>query len=136
MAKFVLEEGEQVIERARAENQQAGVKRGPGELVLTDRRVVLTDARNVSWAGAMFGALGGLFAGAFRDVRISCSIRRDEFASAEAAGKRELTIKSTGEVYVTRIDAKIKDAATWADRLQRWAVGETMDVASARVVKR
>lgn len=41
------------------------------------------------------------------------------------------------ETYgVTHIHAGVKDAATWADRLQRWSKGEALEAAAARVVKR
>jgi len=136
MAKFVLEEGEQVIERARARDYSQGMESGGGELILTDRRVVLTDSKNRGWM-AMLGLLGALFAGALHETRIVYTIRRDELASATATAKRELEVRSTGKGYAhIKFYARVKDAATWADRIQRWGVGESLETASARVVKR
>ena len=135
MAKFRLKEGEQVIERKRVRNV-AGDHRDDYELILTERRIVVTRTRRPA-LGAFFGLLGALISEGFRDTRIEYEIVREKFGSAEATSKNELAVRSTGEGYLLiHFDVRIKDAAAWAERLQRWAVGVASAVATATVVKR
>jgi hypothetical protein len=120
MAKFRLQDGEQVIERARAHDLH-GESRDASELILTDRRIVVTRTR-VSALTFMFGFLGGLLGAALSDTRVEYQIPRGEFAEATATGAKELSVRSTGEGYgVTHFDLKLKDAGGWAERLHRWA---------------
>ena len=135
MAKFRLQEGEQVIERKRVRNVVADL-REDYELILTERRIVVTRTRRPAF-GVIFGLLGALISEGFRDTRIEYEIVREKFGSAEATSKNELDVRSTGEGYLLiHFDVRIKDAAAWAERLQRWAAGEASEVATATVVKR
>jgi hypothetical protein len=136
MAKFQLQEGEKVIERARARDLRGDTKCS-WELILTDRRIVVTRTRTSDWA-FMFGFLGGLLGAAFSDSRLEYQVSRAELASATATSAKELSVVSTGEGYaITRFDLKLKDAAAWADRLHRWAAGAPdAEMPRATVVKR
>jgi hypothetical protein len=135
MAKFRLMEGEQVIERKRVRNV-AGELRDDYELILTERRIVVTRTRRPA-LGAIFGILGALIGEGFKDTRIEYEIVREKFGSAEATSNNELDVRSTGEGYLLiHFDVRIKDAAAWAERLQRWGAGEASEVATATVVKR
>jgi hypothetical protein len=121
MAKFRLKEGEQVIERARAQDA-SGHWNEHCELILTDLRIVVTRTKR-SGLG-VFGILGALVGEAFTETRLEYQIARGELASAEATAPKELSVVSTGEGYlITRFDLKLKDAPGWADRLHRWSAG-------------
>lgn len=135
MAKFRLKEGEQVIARKRV-GEVAGDHRDQYELILTERRIVVTRTRRPA-LGQIFGILGALIGEGFADTRIEYEIVREKFSSAEAISKNEIDVRSTGEGYLLiHFDARIKDAAGWAERLQRWGAGEASEVATATVVKR
>lgn len=133
MAKFRLQEGEQVIERCRAKDS-GGAWQDQGELILTDQRIVVTRTRASGLAGA-FGLIGALISPP--ETRVEYEIKRGRFESAEAASPKELTVRSTGEGYaMTRFDLKLKGADAWADRLHRWAADAPQsDLPQAKLVK-
>jgi hypothetical protein len=143
MAKFVLKEAERVLHRHRI-TTTVGRQVVPGELILTDQRVVLSqDAAGVAAAFAWFGLLGGLLSALKRPV-MSHQIWRTEFSAAEVTGVDELKVRSQGEGYaVTWFEvrpvglaaARTKAATEWADRLHRWAAG-TLDAAELPLARR
>jgi hypothetical protein len=117
--------GETVLERAqvtdvgRAQNTHKTI----GELVLTDRRIVVTlSSTNGAWG---FGVVGALLNAAFGErTRIEYQIRRDEFGEVEVTGPKELKVRSKGEGYaMSWFEVRIKDPDEWAQRLHRWASG-------------
>lgn len=121
MAKFRLQEGEEVIDRARCRDV-SGHWNEQRLVILTDRRIVVVNA-TTSLVGAIFGAYGALRSAGV-GCRIVYAIARDQLLSAEATSTKELTARSRGEGYaVTRFDLRLKHAAGWADRLHRWAAG-------------
>lgn len=136
MAKFRLQEGEKVIERARARDLRGDTKCS-WELIVTDRRIVVTRTRTSAWS-FMFGFLGGLLGAALSDTRLEYQIPRGELGSATATGAKELSVVSTGVGYaVTHFDLKLQDAAVWADGLHRWSAGAPdAELPRATVVER
>jgi len=136
MARFRLKEGEQLIEKARVRDMR-GESRDAYELVLTNQRVAVTRT-HLSPMVFLFGLFGGLLGAAFSDTRLEYQILRERFASATATDPKELSVYSTGEGYaVTYFDLKVKNAAAWAERLQRWATTTPdADMPRATVVKR
>jgi hypothetical protein len=131
MAKFRLQEGEQVIERTAIVDPNN--VRAFQTLMLTDKRVLLL--RNVPiklpWFGTILGHLGRFL----REDQVEEQIARTELESAEVDGYR-LIIKSTGAIYVSRIDVDVAHAERWATVLRGWAAGEATEIATATVVKR
>lgn len=128
MAAFVCEDGETVIDRVQVSTLGPRRFMVPGELVLTDRRVVLlVHSAGTQWIWAMmFGMLGGLLAGLLREpaTKLTHQIRRDELAAAQVMGKRELRVRSQGEGYaMTFFDVTLGAPDRWAARLQHWAQG-------------
>ena len=128
MATFELEADEQVLDRESVSTAENG-KVVPGEVILTTRRVVLlaekfSDARMA--LGLLGGLLGGLFAAATKEVRVTHEIRRESFADAELIGKKDLRVRSKGEGYaMTWFDfsTSTKACKAWVDRLHTWATG-------------
>src|SRR5215813_6831855 len=123
MAKFVLEVGEHVVRREPVGVTGEGGVRA-GELILTDRRVVLQtergDSRNV--LAMLFGFLGGVVSALASPMHVSHQIRREDFASVERTGKLTVKVRSTGEGYaMTWFEFSTRKAEAWADQLHRWA---------------
>jgi hypothetical protein len=131
MAKFRLKAGEQVIERTAIVDPKDG--RAFQTLLLTDKRVVLL--RNVPIKLPWFGTFLGALAKFLREDRVEEQISRTELESVEVDGHR-LTIKSTGAIYVSRIDVDVGHADRWATVLRGWAAGDATEIATATVVKR
>src|SRR5450432_2004784 len=116
MAKFELQAGEQVMERV-----QFGIltrKRGPRQLIVTDRRLVVVDSMSLL-SVVLFGWLTALFAAARRSKRIHYELARGSLEQVELVGKRSLVLHTRGEGYAAQhiqID-NIADAERWKDRL-------------------
>jgi hypothetical protein len=117
MAKFALQEGEQIVERGLVHTPVDGVNRR-GRLILTNHRVVLVPNKRPSmWLPRPLAEL----LASTGDV-ISHQIRRDKFEAATLTSSHELNVRSKGEGYaVTRFDVTTPDASTWIARLQTWA---------------
>jgi hypothetical protein len=131
VAKFILEEGEQVLDRLRVTTEGRLL---PGELILTDRRVVL-EVDNTPGGLALFGLLGGLLGLALRKQAVSHQIRRADFSDVELTDKDELTVRNQGEGYglvwftvrpVGFATARTTAAIEWSDRLRAWATVRTV----------
>lgn len=131
MAKFRLKAGEQVIERTAIVDPNN--VRAFQTLMLTDKRVVLL--RNLPIKLPWFGTILGNLARFLREDRVEEQISRTELESAEADDDY-LTIKSTGALYVSRIDVTVQHAERWATVLRGWATGDATEIATATVVKR
>jgi hypothetical protein len=131
MAKFRLKAGEQVIERTAVVDPND--VRAFQTLMLTDKRVVLL--RNVPIKLPWFGTFLSTLAKFLREDRVEEQIARAELESADADGRR-LTIKSTGAIYVSRIDVDVEHSERWATVLRGWAAGDATEIATATVVKR
>jgi hypothetical protein len=126
MAKFALAPGEQLVERIRVTSAGPRALRVPGELILIDRRVVVTGEQGDPGrkAGAFLGILGGLFDALMTRVAITHQIPRARFASAEVTSKTEIEVRSDGEGYgMIWFEVAVKDPQQWADRLHPWAAG-------------
>lgn len=127
MGGFVVEDGESILFRERVDNVRD--RHAACELIVTDRRVVLTSfdtkaaTRGLMIFGALGGLLGGLLSGATK--QLTHQIRRDRFGSVEVTGKRDLRIDSAGEGYgKTFFEISIKQPQQLADRIHRWAAGQ------------
>lgn len=135
MASFALEPGEQLLHRERVRN--ARDHSVACELILTDRRVVLTavDAKPSAWMMlGVFSVLGALFD--HRKTFVSHEVRRERFESVERTGKRDVKVASTGELYGrTWFEFTTKEADVWIDRLHVWAAnGTSAPLPPARVI--
>jgi hypothetical protein len=123
MAKFELRAGEQVMERV-----QFGTltrKRGPRQLIVTDRRLVVADSMSLL-SVVLFGWLKALFA-AGRNKRMHYELKRGSLEQIELIGKRSLVLHTHGEGYAAQhiqID-HIADAERWKDRLMIWNASTT-----------
>lgn len=122
MAKFELRAGEEVIERVGIGNLTR--KRGAGQMIVTDRRLVVVDSASVFWL-MMFGWLGFLYAAARHSKRIHCDLRRGSLKRVELIGDRRLVLHTQGEGYAAQ-HIPINDLANaerWNDRLMLWNAG-------------
>lgn len=125
MATFELEHGEQIIHREPITTPDGRRVLMPGELILTDRRVVVVaeKASGLRQLMMMFGGVGGLFSGLAARTAMTHEIRREDYADAELTGKRQLRVRSKGEGYtMTYFDVVTPGAASWPGRLHAWAV--------------
>ena len=119
MAKFEVQVGEQVMERTRIGNLTK--KRGPGELIVTDRRLVIVDSKSLGWATYVFGWLGGLVAAA-QGTRIQYDLKRGSLERLEVLGNRRLVLHTHGEGYAAQ-HVQVDIAERWKDRLVLWNAG-------------
>jgi hypothetical protein len=138
MAAFALDDGEHVLHRERVRNVRE--KYVECELILTDRRIVLTSADAKPNALVVFGALGGVLGALLGrgKARVSHEVRRERFGRVARDGQRDLRIESTGEGYgKTFFDLETKHADDWADRIHAWAAGsEPAPLPPAKLVDR
>jgi hypothetical protein len=120
MAKFVLLDNEQIVERGLVHTAVDGVNRA-GRLILTNQRVVLIpDNRPSIWLPR---PLAVLFAST--TDTISHQIRREQFDAATLTSPNELRISSKGEGYgVTRFDVTTSEAPTWVARFATWTAAK------------
>jgi len=135
MAKFEVQPGEQVMERTRI--GRLSNKRGSGELILTDRRLVVVDSNGFGWL-AFFGWLGFLYAAARLNKRIHCDLPRGSLAQLELFGDRTLVLHTHGEGYAAQhIQINITDAERWKGRLVLWNAGTAgaAPLPTARVIE-
>ena len=89
MAKFEVQPGEQVMERV-----QFGMltrKRGPRQLIVTDRRLVVVDSISL-WSVVLFGWLTALVSAARRNNRMHYELSRGSLEQVELVGKRGLVL--------------------------------------------
>jgi len=134
MATFELEVGEQVIHREHV-TTVVDDKEVDGEVILTDRRIVLT-AEKLSRRGVLSGPrilrlglfndwFGNLFKLATSRARMIHQIRRDDFEEAERVDPTTIYVRSQGEGYGRTWFRYMSDATTaWLDRLNVWCSGE------------
>jgi hypothetical protein len=146
VAKFVLEVGEATIGKY-AVNLIEAAKRVSAELVITDRRLVVSVVPGGDRSIGVFGMLGGVFAGllggladAARGERVAYTIRRDKMESVEAGERKLIVFHDSGEGYAhTSFAIESKESfSVWQERMHRWAAGEShvASLPSATLVKR
>jgi hypothetical protein len=121
VAKFALEDGEKMLHRERVSDAHTWVG---CELILTDRRIVLTSRdtkrrRRPIAHGFIAAVIEELLAG--RKTYASHEIRRARFTSVERIGKREVKIDGTGEGFKIATE----HADEWVAWIHAWATGET-----------
>jgi hypothetical protein len=121
VAKFEIESGERVIERLRVANTRDA--HAACQLILTDRRIVLTALDTKPGFAQMFGLLGALFDR--RAAKVSHQIQRDKLGDIEVTGKRDLKVSSSGEGYARQwFEISIKNPQLLADHIERWRAGD------------
>ena len=122
MAKFEVQAGEQVIDRVRIGNLTN--KRGAGQLIVTDRRLVVVDSTSFFWL-LLFGWIGLIYAAAKHSKRVHCDLSRGSLEQVELVASRRLVLHTQGEGYAAQhiqID-NIANAERWKDRLMLWNAG-------------
>lgn len=121
MAKFAVEDGEEIVEQLAVTTTGQRRVEALGQLIVTDRRLVLSVSTADPRWGMSLGLLGSLITAA-AGSKVTHEIRREAFASAEVIGKRTVRVASVGEGYA-RIwfDVDVQAPAQLAALLGEWA---------------
>jgi hypothetical protein len=137
MAKFELQAGEQVIERVRIGNLTN--KRGAGQMIVTDRRLVVVDTTSLFWV-LLFGWVGLIFVAAKSNKRVHCDLPRGTLEQIERVDNRTLVLHTQGEGYAAQHIQinNLSNAERWKDRLMLWNAGTAGAelLPTARVIER
>src|SRR5262245_611129 len=116
MARFVLEPGEAVTYRQMVGNVRDS--HAACELILTDRRIVLTATDTKPGWSSLFGFVGALLDR--RPTVISHQFRREDFDQVTTTGGRDLRVESKGEGYARVLfDISTKKPEQLVERIHR-----------------
>lgn len=143
MAQLVVEDGEVIQFRQRVGNTREN--HVACELIVTDRRLVLTSVSTKTTGFSAFGVVGALASGLFKRFvsgsdkpQVTHSIRREQFHKAEVTGTRDVLIESTGTGYARQwFEISLEYPQHLVERIERWAAGhlEVVELPTAIIRK-